>query len=635
MTERWRISLFLVIVILVTTVLSATGISHLQSRFVKTQVQLSQQDAQQHFDQLVARQVTDQLNLYAQTLTELSRQDWTQDAFNHFEMGVSFLSNMRLTEDQYLSAYYQRETTSLFQNSNVTPTQWLSTLDDIGQQLQIRYLAGNIYPPAESINFEGPDNTDDYDKVHRIFHPAFERAVKLSSASDLLLLNKELRVIYSANKRIDLGTQLNRLPTEANNLAEYVQTQLKKRSNLSVHNIPFGRYLPGGNEPHAFMLSTLENDQGAGGYLVIGFSLSALTERLSVHPMPNSEYQLQRTEDAGPLSVRYFNTWHLDLLAQRATPSPVGSTNVWTWVILISAALVCALTAIVLIQGSRHEPHDAETGEKEGAYNPSYGRPEISNEPSPTSGAISETTLAELSALVEQLENNVSQQPQPMALLRKSQQDLQRTLGQLEQDLATLESHQQATTEDREQQHTAILSQLQGLQNQLAEMDFSEVWGQILEPTSGMETELKTIQEIADQTNLLALNAAIEAARAGDQGRGFAVVADEVRKLAHKSHDAAQTVEGHIKQLRSATDQVNQAIETAISQLKAQLSETPETLDMNEAADYMALHTMIKELSILIGELLPNELSQTQSVTQEDLLQQLKTQLNQLTVQST
>lgn len=93
---------------------------------------------------------------------------------------------------------------------------------------------------------------------------------------------------------------------------------------------------------------------------------------------------------------------------------------------------------------------------------------------------------------------------------------------------------------------------------------------------------LNLIANIAKQTNLLALNATIEAARAGDAGKGFAVVAQEVKNLANQTQQAAAsieshlgaidhmsrdvsnmivTVDGHIDQIRSATDQVGTAVD--------------------------------------------------------------------------
>ncbi len=73
--------------------------------------------------------------------------------------------------------------------------------------------------------------------------------------------------------------------------------------------------------------------------------------------------------------------------------------------------------------------------------------------------------------------------------------------------------------------------------------------------TSGIQTTLASINEIADQTNLLALNAAIEAARAGEAGRGFAVVASEVRALSERCRAAVADTEKIIRRMDAEIQQ--------------------------------------------------------------------------------
>lgn len=635
MSERWRISLILTLIILMLSVFSAGLVTHIQSQFVDEQLQLSKQQARHHFDQLIANQVGQQLDRYSQTLSELSNQDWTQDAFTHFEMGISFLNNMQLTDDQFLDAFYQREKASLFSQSGVSSKQWLQSLDTIAQQLQIRYLAGNLYSAKQAMDFEGPDNQDDYNEVHRTFHPAFERLVKLSDASDFLLIDKDLRVIYSAKKRIDLGTYLDKVPTTSNNLASYVQTQLKKHSNLNVHNIPFGRYLPAGDQPHAFMLVKLEQDRRVLGYLALSFSSDALINTVSSHPMPDSHYQLMVSENENNNSVHFFNTWQLDLIADHQQSRTEATTNLWTWLIIIASAILLLSISLWIIYSS---PAQGTSDTHQFAPNP---LPQESSEP-----AINAQTSEQLVDLVHEAEalhtkmRSAPETPQP--LLEKSQQDLQRTLSQLTEDIENIEASQAAMTSSHQEQQAHQVSKSQALASEVAALDFSEAWNSILEPTSGMETELKSIQEIADQTNLLALNAAIEAARAGDQGRGFAVVADEVRKLAHKSQEAAQTVESHIKQLRSATDQVNHTLTGNLEQLKAHFADDDETTETtspqttpaqpsSNLPEFHNIHSLLKELSILVNEIGTYATpSQPHEARMHVVIQSLKAHLEQI-----
>jgi len=262
-------------------------------------------------------------------------------------------------------------------------------------------------------------------------------------------------------------------------------------------------------------------------------------------------------------------------------------------------------------------------------FNKPAEEPEAYLIPESAEPAMTEEMLHGLEEKAQQL-SELTSQPTSMSsrLLHKSRDDIKRNLDQLNQDIESLESSQSVLLEQVATEKTQQSEQAEQLRALVNGFDFSESWESILNPTSGMETELKSIQEIADQTNLLALNAAIEAARAGDQGRGFAVVADEVRKLAHKSQEAAQTVESHIKQLRSATDQVNTTIDGRLNELKEQVSEEDidtDGLDSNQSTDttiqqpnFQTLYSIIKELNILADGI---EQSLNTDPNQEQLIQ--------------
>lgn len=85
------------------------------------------------------------------------------------------------------------------------------------------------------------------------------------------------------------------------------------------------------------------------------------------------------------------------------------------------------------------------------------------------------------------------------------------------------------------------------------------------------------IRKVAGQTNLLALNATIEAARAGSAGKGFAVVAGEVKELSRQTASATDQIEARVKEIRTAVNQVLQAI--------ADTNETVRRIDSQSRGD--------------------------------------------------
>ena len=129
---------------------------------------------------------------------------------------------------------------------------------------------------------------------------------------------------------------------------------------------------------------------------------------------------------------------------------------------------------------------------------------------------------------------------------------------------------------------------------------------------------IKTIDEIAAQTKLLALNAAVEAARAGEHGLGFAVVADEVKSLAQRSSEASSEIsiiiEKSILQAKNGTEiakTTSQAFEEILERVEGTSQLITEiALSSKEQSDGM------NQIAMAMGEI--DNVTQQNAATSEE-----------------
>jgi methyl-accepting chemotaxis protein len=91
--------------------------------------------------------------------------------------------------------------------------------------------------------------------------------------------------------------------------------------------------------------------------------------------------------------------------------------------------------------------------------------------------------------------------------------------------------------------------------------------GEMVQVIGEIAAKTNVINDIVFQTKLLSFNASVEAARAGDHGKGFAVVAEEVGSLAAMSGNAAKEIGSMLESSMRRVESIAAETKTAVDRL--------------------------------------------------------------------
>lgn len=117
-----------------------------------------------------------------------------------------------------------------------------------------------------------------YSVAHQRYHDYFQRLIATVGYEDLLVLNLEGDVVYTAYKGVDLGTNLIDGPYDSSALADAYREVVATNSVNAVITTDFERYIPSLNVPTMWVLSPIGNDQRVTGVLAAQIPIETIND---------------------------------------------------------------------------------------------------------------------------------------------------------------------------------------------------------------------------------------------------------------------------------------------------------------------------------------------------------------------
>lgn len=228
-----------------------------------------------------AREMNSLFDTIESTLLLASRGDSVKQAVQAFTTGFDELESSSLSADERatLAEYYTEDFGARLAEATgeTVDTSTLVPTDAAQSYLQLEYTV----PAASFDEALAADDAGDgsaWSQAHAEYHDFFRRMTELFHYDDVLLLDTQGNVVYSAYKGIDLGTNLDTGPLHRTNLATAYATALTGNVGDSVEFTDFADYPPSLGVPAAWAVVPVVVDGAIVGALAVELPVASINE---------------------------------------------------------------------------------------------------------------------------------------------------------------------------------------------------------------------------------------------------------------------------------------------------------------------------------------------------------------------
>lgn len=220
-------------------------------------------------------------NQFTQTVVSQSRNASVIGATKAFEAGWQDLqaTPVSAADQSAVDGWYQDTfIPQLDQRSGGTanPEQFAPTRDP-QTYLQARYTAPyDDYD--EAIKQDDAGDGSAWSAAHAEYQPYFRQAVEAQGYEDLLLMNTDGDVLYSAYGGADLGSDLEDGPYRDTNLATGYEQALQLTNSDAIVVTDFARYVPSLNVPTLWVMSPVAEDGKVLGVMAVQVPIDLINQ---------------------------------------------------------------------------------------------------------------------------------------------------------------------------------------------------------------------------------------------------------------------------------------------------------------------------------------------------------------------
>ena len=156
-------------------------------------------------------------------------------------------------------------------------------LPDSGAQKYLQaYYSAPVGSANNAIDLDDARDGSAWTAANTRYNDFFREIVNRFGFVDALLLDGRGNVVYSAEKGVDLGTNLLTGPYRENNLRDAYEQTIASNAVDFVAVTDFQRYQPAGDAPTAWMVAPVGVDGRVDGALALQFPITGLNRLMTV-----------------------------------------------------------------------------------------------------------------------------------------------------------------------------------------------------------------------------------------------------------------------------------------------------------------------------------------------------------------